>query len=95
MQKDEPPTDLITVKAASRLVNNCHRNTLQRWIHKGRIRGYRIGPGRTWYVSRADVLGMISEVEPKERHPMPPTAKEVRADEEWVDKVLRDAGVRR
>jgi excisionase family DNA binding protein len=95
MQQDEPPADLMTTKAAARLVNNCHPHTIKRWVYKGRLRGYRIGPGNVLFVSRADILAMIRVVEPKERHPMPATAKEIRQDEEWVDRALREAGVRK
>ncbi len=59
----EIPADLITLKEAARLARNCHKNTILRWVLSGRLPAWRIGSGRMYYVSRADVLALFQPVE--------------------------------
>jgi hypothetical protein len=58
----ELPRDLITIKKAARLANNCNQAVIRRWVFKGRIQGYRVGPAHVLLVSRADVMAMIQAV---------------------------------
>lgn len=88
----ELPDDLLTMKEASRICNNCHVNTIRRWILSGKIQGYRIG-SRKMLVSKRDLLAIIRPITPT---PMPTVlnGKEHRAREKWVDEVLKASGVR-
>ncbi len=86
------PSDLITIKEAARLVNNTHRNTIRRWIQAGKIKAYTLG--KRFLLSRADVLNLI---QPHVNHKSdsPPTKREMTEREKYVDKRLREVGVRK
>lgn len=62
MEPQELPEDLIDTTAAARLAK-CHITSLNRWIHRGKLRGWRRG-GR-WFVSQADVLALFKPVKPQ------------------------------
>jgi excisionase family DNA binding protein len=83
------PEDAIGIAAAAQLlgVAPC---SVWRWMNAGRLRGWRVG--HRWKLSRGEVLSLISCNGPR------PEVVE-RADRERelaeVDRVLREAGVRR
>lgn len=54
-----PPSDLITAKAAARLLL-CNVHTIYRYIKSGQLKGYRRA-GSRWYVSRAAALALLRE----------------------------------
>lgn len=85
------PGDLISVREAARLVNNCHVGAIRRWILSGKLRGYKLA-GYRYLVSRADVLNLI---QPHVKHEpeLPPTRREMTARQKHVEAHLRELGV--
>jgi excisionase family DNA binding protein len=83
------PDDLITLKQAARVANGTHKNTVLRWILDGRLPAWRIGTGRMYYVSRADVLAMIRRVEIE-----PNPIKGVGPSRTQIDRQDREAAAR-
>lgn len=75
MNDDEIPSDLITTKEAARVANNTHIATIRRWIHSGKLKGYRLA-GYQFLVSRADVLNLI-QPHVKHKPAAPPTKREM------------------
>lgn len=59
-----PPADLIGLCEAAGLLpcrkpgRRAHASTVYRWVAEGKLRGWRLG--RYWYVSRADVLALVT-----------------------------------
>lgn len=92
-EDDELPADLITIKEAARLVNNTHRGTIRRWILKGKLAAWKLA-GKTFLVSRADVLRMI-QPHRNEEPQLPPTKREKTRREKYVQKRLKELGFRR
>lgn len=91
METETPvlPTDLITIKAAARLVNNTHRATIRRWILSGKLPAYTLAGGR-YLVSQADVLALIQpKVLPAPPQDMPMGKRDHGKFQRWVAGVLK------
>jgi excisionase family DNA binding protein len=84
------PEDAIGITEAAALLGLAQCSTWRR-IRDGVLRGWRVGKGR-WRLSRSEVLALIETNSPR------PEVRQ-RADRERelaeVDRVLREAGVRR
>lgn len=89
---DEPviPQDLLTPNEAAKVIGTSSA-TIRRWIRSGALPGFKLGGHLR--VSKADVLGMLKRVQTD--RPQLPTKAEADAKAALVDKVLRDAGVRK
>lgn len=85
------PDDLITPKAAAKLVN-VHISSVYRWVLSGKLKGYRRA-GSRYLVSRADVLGMIQPVE-VEAPDRPRTRREEEEAARRAVEELRRQGIR-
>ena len=85
------PRDLITPREAARLVGT-HLSTVHRWLHSGRLRGWRRA-GTRYLVSRAEVLAVIQPVAVGEVE-TPRTAAEDAAAAERAREYLRARGYR-
>lgn len=55
------PTDLITPKAAAKIVKS-HVATIHRWLRQGKLKGYRLA-GFRFLISEAEVRACLSPVE--------------------------------
>lgn len=84
------PTDLLTPAEAAAMLNTSP-GTVRRWCKLGWIPAFKIG-GRL-RISRADVVAMARRVET--RGPTIPTRAEAESRAAWVDRTLREAGVRK
>jgi excisionase family DNA binding protein len=85
----EIPSDLITLREAGKLLG-VDPATVRRWTFIGKLVGYRI-VGRL-RVSKAELMAVV---EPIPVVPLPRTRAEVAAEEAEVDRVLREARIRR
>lgn len=88
---DELPSDLVTIKDAAKLVNNTHRGTIRRWILTGKLPAWKLGS--RFLVSRADVLAMIRP-HVNERPQLPATRREMTQREKYVQRRLKELGVK-
>lgn len=55
----ELPADAIHAGKAANLLH-AHVGTIHRWVLSGKLRGWRRGPGRRLFVSRAELLALVS-----------------------------------
>lgn len=90
MKTEIIPGDLITPIEAGKLLKTSPA-TIRRWCQRGTMPAFKVG-GRL-RISRADALAMLRRVETP--GPRIETLAEVEAREAEVDRVLREAGVRR
>jgi len=80
------PDDLIPlIKACEKL--QCHPGTVQRWIAKGKLPGYR-RLGR-WFVSEADCAALFRKWRQKPAC-KPHETPEARRNHEAAEKILRE-----
>jgi excisionase family DNA binding protein len=86
------PTDLISPNEAAKLLGRSP-TSIRRWIAVGMIPGFKIGGQLA--LSKADVLAMVKQVVPDNNAPRPLTKAEFAAKEAEVDRVLREARIRR
>ena len=91
MSKTKLPPDAIKAKPAAKLIG-VSAWTIRRWVMIGRLAGFRVGS--QLFVSTEDVLAQVERVEPL-KGPALETKAEKRAKDAEVDKVLREAGIRR
>lgn len=89
---DELPSDLISIKEAARLVNNTHRGTIRRWILTGKLPAWKLA-GRTFLVSRSDVLAMI-QPHTIEKTRMPATRRELTGRQKYVQRRLKELKIK-
>ncbi len=84
-----PPPDLVPLREAATLIG-VSGQTLTRWIHAGRMAGWR--RGSRWLVSKGDALATLK---PYEKDIPAPSKRELAAQEKWVGETLRRAGIRK
>lgn len=85
------PDDLITAKEAAKLLT-VTAHTIRAWARAGKLPAFHAGTRLR--ISKADVLAMLRRVEVAGK-PMLPTKAEATAKAMRVDKILREAGIRR
>ncbi len=83
------PTDLITPKAAARLLH-AHVASVYRWITQGKLRSWKRA-GTRHLVNRADVLALLVQEEPAVR--LESSGEGAKRYEEAVQR-LKESGLR-
>lgn len=90
METPTIPHDLISPIEAAHLLQTSP-DSIRRWCKSGKLPAYKLVG--TLRISRADALALLKRVETK--GPLVRTRAEVTAQAEWVDKTLREAGIRK
>lgn len=84
------PPDLIRPGTAAKLLG-VHKATICRWILKGRLASFHVGPQVR--VSKADVLAMVKPREAPKGTPRAESAHTRREQERWANEVLARHGL--
>ncbi len=85
------PDDLLTANEAAALLKG-NAGSVRRWVREGKLPGFKVGA--VTRVSKKDVIAFAKRVTPPSGR-MPKTMAEQEAEDAEVDKILKEARIRR